>query len=237
VARFPGFSAAAQKFFRDLRKNNTREWFQPRKEIFEREVKGPMVQLVGEVNLALASVAPAYVTEPAQAIYRIYRDTRFSPDKTPYKTHIAAHFNRQGVEKHVHAGFYFSVSDQSIEVAAGIYMPDAPALLAIRHHLMEHHARFRKLTSGPKLVKLLGPLKGDALSRPPKGFPAEHPAIDLIKMKQWMHYEEFDGAWMTSPTLVKEVTSRFAAVAPVVDFLNEPLRARGQRPSAAEMLY
>ena len=89
---FPGFSPEALTFLRSLKRNNRREWFQPRKEIFETKVKIPMVQLVEAINAELLDFAPDHVTDPKKAVYRTYRDTRFSADKTPYKTHVAAIF-------------------------------------------------------------------------------------------------------------------------------------------------
>src|SRR4051794_2248071 len=103
---FTGFPPEAITFFRRLKKNNTREWFQPRKEIYEEQVKAPMLELVTVLMQRLADFAPDYVADPKKAIYRIYRDTRFSKDKTPYKTHIAAVFTPRSLEKHSGAGFY-----------------------------------------------------------------------------------------------------------------------------------
>ena len=104
---FAGFSKKMPAFFRGLERNNTREWFAPRKELFEAEVRGPMVELVGLVNEDLKKFAiDNAVTDPKRAIYRLYRDTRFSKDKTPYKSHIGATFPRRGLPKHAGAGFY-----------------------------------------------------------------------------------------------------------------------------------
>jgi uncharacterized protein (TIGR02453 family) len=97
---FPGFPAEAIRFFRGLEKNNNREWFQPRKELFEEQVRGPMTDLVEELNQKLVRFAPDYVNDPRKAIFRTYRDTRFSADKTPYQTHIAAVFPHRALEKH-----------------------------------------------------------------------------------------------------------------------------------------
>src|SRR6478609_9290981 len=91
---FPGFPAEALTFFRSLARNNNREWFLPRKPLFEEKVKQPMWALVESVNASMKSFAPEYITDPGKAIYRFYRDTRFSKDKTPYKDHIAASFGR-----------------------------------------------------------------------------------------------------------------------------------------------
>ena len=94
--QFPGFSPAALDFLRKLKRNNRRSWFQPRKEIFESEVRRPMIELVTAVNVELMRFAPRYVTPPNKAIMRIYRDTRFSANKAPYKTHVSAIFPRAG---------------------------------------------------------------------------------------------------------------------------------------------
>src|SRR3954462_11067040 len=97
---FPGFPREAMTFFRSLKKNNAREWFQPRKEIYDQRVKAPMVELETALMRRVAEFAPDHAGDPAKAIYRIYRETRFSKNKTPYKTHIAAVFPRRDLEKH-----------------------------------------------------------------------------------------------------------------------------------------
>ena len=109
---FPGFPAEGIKFLRSLKKNNRREWFQPRKQVYDEQVKAPMLELVAGINAEMMRFAPDYVREPKDAVYRAYRDTRFSPDKTPYKTHIAAVFTRRGFDRHAGAGLYFSVSPE-----------------------------------------------------------------------------------------------------------------------------
>src|SRR5208283_5236216 len=118
---FPGFPREAIQFFRGLARNNDREWFLPRKTIFEDQVKQPMRQLVSELNEAIMGFAPEYVTDPDKAIYRIYRDTRFSQDKTPYKDHIAASFYRQGTGPHKYGGYYLQVSHKGAAVGGGVY--------------------------------------------------------------------------------------------------------------------
>jgi len=117
---FSGFNRGALTFLRQLKKNNKREWFQPRKEIYEQQVKAPMLELVTAVMRTLADFAPDHVDDPNKAIFRIYRDTRFSKDKTPYKTHIAAAFPRRGGCKT--SGYYFSVSAEEVEIGGGVYM-------------------------------------------------------------------------------------------------------------------
>jgi uncharacterized protein (TIGR02453 family) len=202
---FSGFPPEALRFLRALKRNNRREWFQPRKEIYERQVKAPMLELAGAVVHRMRDFAPDYVRDPAAAIYRVYRDTRFSPDKTPYKTHVAAVFNRRGLDRHAGAGLYFSVSPEEIEVAGGVYMPSPEDLRA------------------RALREKLGELQGDRLTRVPKGFPADHPAADLVQAKQWLFWAMLDPGLAASPRLLDEIVVRFRAMTPVVDFLNAPL--------------
>lgn len=226
---FPGFSKQGIQFLRQLKRHNDREWFQPRKEIFERELKRPMESLIDEINAAFAKFAPDYITEPKKAMFRIYRDTRFSNDKTPYKTHVAAWFKRKENERTTAGGFYFHVSPEAVYAAGGVYMPPADQQRAIRMHLLDHHERFRKLASSRKLKSLLGEMEGSTLSRDPKGFPKDHPAGDLIRHKQWAWGTELDASLALTSTLLPEIVKRFEAVAPLVEFLNEPFLARKPR--------
>ncbi len=217
------------KFLRGIKRNNNREWFQKKKPVFEAELKAPMIQLVEEINGELLRFAPEYVTEPKKAIFRFYRDTRFSNNKDPYKTHIAAWFKRSGFNDKSAAGFYFHVSAEEIIVAGGLYMPPPDQLLAVRTHLLDHHERFRKLGKSKKISTLLDGFGGDSLTRDPKGFPKEHPASDLIRMKQWGYSAQLPASIATTPKLVQEVARRFEALTPVVDFLNEPFANRKPR--------
>jgi uncharacterized protein (TIGR02453 family) len=230
---FPGFPAEMFTFFRALKRNNNREWFQPRKELFETEVKAPMIALVEALNVELAKFAEDYMAEPRKAVYRIYRDTRFSADKSPYKTHLAAVFPRHGGNRGSAPGFFFSVSEKEIGVAGGIYEPQPEHLLAIRTWLAENHAMFRKLARGPE--KLMGKLHGESLKRVPKGFPSDHPAADLIKMKRWVFYTTLDPKLAASPKIVPELIKRFKAMTPVLEELNRPVSKVRAKATAAQL--
>src|SRR3954453_21665396 len=137
----PLFSPQSLKFLRDLKKHNDRDWFQPRKALYEELVKEPMHALIQKINHELAGSAPGFVTDPKKAMLRIYRDTRFSQDKTPYKTHAAALFWRKQAGKLGGAVVYLSLSPVEFVIAGGSYMPSPPELLAIRQPLAENHAR------------------------------------------------------------------------------------------------
>ncbi len=235
-AAFAGFPEEGIRFLRALKKNNRREWFQPRKHVYEEQVKAPMLELVSALNADLMAFAPEYVSEPSEAIFRIYRDTRFSHDKTPYKTQIAAAFKRRGFDRHAGAGLYFSVSAEEIEVAAGVYMPAPEELRAVRMHLLEHHEEFRRLTADGALRAAMGELQGDRLSRVPKGFPADHPAADLVRYKQLLLWVLLDPKLATGPRLFEEVLTRFRVLTPFVEFLNTPLLRARRKPDPATFL-
>lgn len=224
--QFAGFPEEAPKFLRSLKRNNRREWFQPRKHLYDQHLKSPMLELISALNAGLSRFAPDYVTDPAKAIFRIYRDTRFSPDKTPYKTHIAASFSRRGPERLKTGGFYFSIAPDQIEVAGGIYHPEPDTTLLIRTHIAETHAELRRILASKKTRMLLGQLQGDELTRAPKGFDPAHPAIGWIKMKDWILDTTLDGSLATSSRLYGELLDRFRAMAPLIDYLNRPLLAR-----------
>ena len=219
---FPGFPPEALTFLRGLTRHNDRDWFQPRKELFETHVKAPMIALCDTFNDEFRKFAPEYISEPKKAIYRIYRDTRFSEDKTPYKTHLAAAFPRRGLSKQASPGFYLALTLKGIDVAGGVYQPAPDQMLAIRTWIAENHAKFRKAISVPE--KLMGgKLQGASLQRIPKGFDAAHPAADLIKMKQWLYYNTLEPRLTTTPMLASEVSNRFRNMHPVLEMLNEPL--------------
>ncbi|HZH82110.1 MAG TPA: DUF2461 domain-containing protein [Phototrophicaceae bacterium] len=166
---FAGFPKEMVAFFRGLKRNNRREWFQARKDVFDLHVKGPMIELVEALNREFAKFAPHYITDPKRAIFRIYRDTRFSPDKTPYKTHIAASFGRRGGDQMAVSGYYFSVSNEQIEIAGGIYHPAPDTTLRVRTYIADHYEELRSILSNQTLRRRLGKLQGDELSRAPKG--------------------------------------------------------------------
>lgn len=233
---FTGFPQEGMKFLTTLARNNRREWFQPRKEIFEATVRSPMLELVAEINRGLLRFAPEYICEPEKSVYRIYRDTRFSSDKTPYKTHIAAIFTRRGLEKHAGAAYYFSVSPKEIEVAGGVYMPGPQQLLAIRNHIAASCEEFSALALNRRLRKEMEDLKGDALSRSPKGFDPAHSAADYIRMKQWLFYRMLDPGLAVTDQLLPEILRRFRLLSPFIEFLNRPF-AKRPALSAKDLMF
>ncbi len=226
-ASFAGFPKTTLPFFQKLAKNNNREWFEANKAVYESEVKAPMLALVDAIGRDMIDYAPEFIPEDLKkAIFRIYRDVRFSKDKTPYKTNIAAAFRRQGLGKNEGASFYVHLDNQEFLVAAGIYMPDPDLLRRLRAHVERHHERLRAIVNDKPRRKLVGDLQGDVMTRLPKGFLPGHPAEDLLKRKMYIYWTEMPPALAETPKALGEVTKRFRAMAPLVYFLNEALAQR-----------
>lgn len=221
----PYFQPEALTFLRNLRRHNDRDWFQPRKAQFEAELKEPMLAIIRKVMDAMMDFAPQFVRPPEKCLFRIYRDTRFSSDKRPYKTHVAAWWSHQGLEKTSGAGYYFHVSGSEVVIAAGAYMPEKDQLAQIRHWLLDNHEEFRKLLSKPAIRKTFVEFEGNALTRPPKGFPADHPGMDLIRCRQWGLAATLPAATALKKDFAATIVRYFRIAAPVVDALNTPIAA------------
>jgi uncharacterized protein (TIGR02453 family) len=232
---FPGFPEEALAFLRSLERNNRREWFQPRKPVFDEKVKRPMLELVAALNADMARFAPMHVTEPESALYRIYRDTRFSKDKKPYKNHIAAYFPRRGMDRHTASGYYMAISHKEVAVGGGLYMPTPEVLRQVRNRIAERHTEFSKILRAKPLSKLLGEVRGERLSRVPKGFAPDHEAAELLRFKQFFFYVELPAELLVSRTMHAEIRKRFEALAPTIDFLNAPLVET--RPKASPRVF
>jgi uncharacterized protein (TIGR02453 family) len=221
------FTPEALKFLRGLARHNDRAWFDPRKAVYERELKAPMLALIEEINHAMADFAPENVRQPHKAMMRIYRDTRFDASRgmpeRPYKTQAAAWWVRAGLAKTSGAGFYFSLSAKEMVIAAGMYMPTPEQLLAVRRYLLDRHAELRGLLAGKKLRAAMDEFEGNPLTRPPRGFASDSQALDLLLCRRWGVSATLPAERATEPGLLKEITTRFALAAPVVEFLNRPL--------------
>jgi len=207
-----------------------REWFNANKAVYEAELKEPMLAIIRHVTDAMLDFAPEHVRPAEKSLFRIYRDTRFSNDKSPYKDHIAAWWTHTGLDKTSGAGYYFHVSAKEVVIAAGAYMPEKDQLAAIRHWLLDHHAEFRKLLERPAVRKVFREFESNALSRPPKGFPVEldgkpHPALDLIRCRQWGLAATLPVDAALAPGFAGEIMRRFKLAAPMVSALNTPIAA------------
>jgi uncharacterized protein (TIGR02453 family) len=218
---FNGFPATGLGFLRSLKRHNTREWFVERKQVYELEVRIPMLQLVADLTSEMWEYAPNHTLEPTRAVYRINRDTRFSEDKSPYKTHIAAIFPHRRLSKNAGASFYFNVSPDSIEVAAGIYAPESTELRRIRQYLLSEHRRLEEIIERIESTKSAGSLQGEQLKRIPRGFPVEHPAAEWLRRKAFYFDVRLSSDIATSRQLFFELSKHFHLLAPLVLFLDE----------------
>src|SRR5690606_25757699 len=175
----------------------------------------------------LEKFAAGFQTDPKKAIYRIYRDVRFSNDKRPYKTHVAASFFPKNMEKHAGAGYYFHIAPNEIFLGGGVYMPGPKELYAIRRRLSKDAGGYRKLTGSAGFKRLFGGVEGERLKRPPKGFSAEDPALDLLLGKQFLASAQLPPEMAETSTLQGEISKRFKALHPWIDWLNEAVATRG----------
>jgi uncharacterized protein (TIGR02453 family) len=216
------FSSETMKFLRGLKKNNDREWFEARREVYERAVKAPMLGLVEEINGAMLEFAPEHVRPANKIVMRIYRDIRFSSDKRPYKTHLAAWWSRRGMEKTSGGGFYVQVGPQEVMIAAGVYMPEREQLLALRRWMSGHHEAYRAQVA--KLAKARGAgfagIDAQALTRMPKGFAANDPADELVRAKNWGVRAALPTEMALEAGLGREIARRLRMAAPLVETLN-----------------
>jgi uncharacterized protein (TIGR02453 family) len=221
----PHFREAGLKFLRSLRRNNRREWFEAHKLEFELELKQPMLALIETINTGMEDFAPAHLRPPQKCMMRIYRDIRFSSDKRPYKSHVSAWWSRAGLEKTSGGGFYMHISPDEVLVAAGVYMPEREQLLAIRGYLAERHEEVRQLLNDRRLRRTMESFTGVPLTRPPKGFPKDHPAMDLLLCRQWGVEATLAPTASLQKDFATEVIRRFRLAAPLVEALNTPLVA------------
>jgi uncharacterized protein (TIGR02453 family) len=229
VTTAPCFTPRTLTFLRGLKRHNDRAWFAAHKETYEREVKDPMIALVERLAADLHRFAPDLVASPKASLYRLHRDTRFSADKSPFKTQVGAVFPHRALPRHQGAGLYLEIGPAGTMIAGGIYMPEAAELHALRNHLASNTVRFRSLAESPGFRRAVGAVSGSTLQRLPRGFPPDHPAAEYLKLKQFLFARDYPAAFATSPGFYRQVVSLFERMAPVVAFLNEPLVARVER--------
>lgn len=235
---FRGFRPQAFAFLRGLKKNNRREWFEARREEFVREVSDPMKALIEELDIRFAGLAPEFVGDPKRSLFRIYRDVRFSKDKSPYKTHAALWIYHRapgrGVGKEIDggAGFYVHLEPGASLVAAGLWMPPRPSLAKVREHLSEDPAGWKRAVSSPAVLKRFGGLNeeddGVMLKRLPRGFEEGHPAERWLRFNSFTMHRAYRDADMISPTLPDKAIRDFALLVPMCRWLN---RALGYLPA------
>ena len=234
------FTAETMRFLRGLAKHNDRTWFEERRPVYERAVRAPLLALVEAVNAELDEVAPEFVRPANKIALRIFRDTRFSPDKRPYKHHLGAWWARRGLGKEAGAGFYLQVGPETSFFAAGLYQPEREGMLTIRQWFAEHADAYND-TVAPLLraeggACAMQELDPQPLSRNPKGFAPDHPAGARLRARNWGVTVAIAPEVVLSEALHATVAGHLRRVAPLVDLLNGPLLAGSERTRHRDLL-
>ena len=229
---FRGFSLDAIQFLVDLAENNSRDWFQPRKGDYERLLKQPMEQLCVALEQHFRRRDIPLHADPARSPFRIYRDVRFAKDKSPYKTAAAASFSwaGDGVDavtgrshsESVHSsGGYFHLQPGEIYVGGGVWHPDKTWLDAFRRRVVDDLDSFQDVVGRPAFVDAFGGVgdDGDSLKRVPPGYPADHPAADLLRKKNVTFGRRLSDAEALSPDLPVTLADAFATATPLLRYL------------------
>jgi uncharacterized protein (TIGR02453 family) len=219
---FQGFPKEGITFLKQLKKNNSREWFKNHKSEYEDFVKLPMQSLIASLRPKVARVAPEIDMHPKKSLFRIYRDTRFSKNKQPYKTHVAAVFHQRGNWQDS-AGYYVHIEPGGIYVGGGIYMPDSDQLKRIRRAIADNPKEFLSIVGSNLFSKKFGSLEGDKLHRVPLGFPKDHMMAEWLKYKSFYTGVEWDEKECYTVKFVDKVVGVYKDLLPLIRFLNSAL--------------
>ncbi len=213
---FGGFPAESLVFLRTLSKNNNREWFTEHRNDYLQFVKEPMESLLSVLVRPMREMLPGIEIDPKKSVYRIYRDIRFSQDKSPYKTHAGASFTVAGRDRKYDPGYYFHISPDEVVIAGGAYMIPAGQLKILRQALSERHEEFRNILASTDFVSHFGKLDGDSLTRIPREYSAGHPAEDLLKMKSMYCWAQIKPEIATHEDFVEILLEYFRTMTPLI---------------------
>lgn len=212
-------------FFRELKANNTREWFEVNKQRYEKCVREPLLGFISDFGLRLAEISPHYVADARKtggSLFRINRDIRFSKDKSPYKTAAGVHF-RHEVGKDAHApGFYLHLEPDGVFAGVGIWQPDAPTLAKIRDAIVTQPERWQRVSRDETFLATFT-IGGESLKNPPKGYAPEHPFVEDLKRKDFIASVMFTEADACAPDFIDRYTRICRQAAPYIGFLTTAL--------------
>jgi len=224
----PRLSQASFAFLRDLADNNNRDWFEANKQRFEDDLREPARQFIRDFAPHLADISPFFRADDRKSggsMFRIFRDVRFSKDKSPYKTYTGVQFRHErGKDAHC-PGFYLHLQPDEVFAGAGIWRPDGETLAMIRGAIADDPERWKKVSRGKTFVKTFE-LAGDSLKRAPKGFDAGHPLIDDLKRKDFIAVAELSEEEVARPDFVKRFAKLCTAGSPFAEFLCEAVEVR-----------
>jgi uncharacterized protein (TIGR02453 family) len=212
------------KFLKDLKKNNTKEWFDKNRKAYE-AAKNDFTDIVQTAIDKFGKKEESIATLKAKdCMFRINRDIRFSKDKSPYKTNMGASINKAGRKAWNTAGYYFHFEPGNSFVGGGLYMPEPDILKKVRQEVDYSFDTFKKIISNKKFVATYKDLDNSdemKLSRPPKGYEADNPAIEYIKLKSFIAMTPLTDADLADKNLAKKITDAFEALQPLISFINE----------------
>jgi uncharacterized protein (TIGR02453 family) len=226
LVSFSGFSPQGFRFLKQLKRNNRREFFLPRKPIYESLLKDPMEALLIEVRARLLKKVPGLRFDPRRSIHRIYRDIRFSADKSPYKTHIAASPGFLGRQRGVDPCFYLSLAPGEVFVAGGLYMPSSDQLKNTRKAIDENPRAFLRVVQDRRLRRAFVGIQGASLTRPPKGYAADHPLLPYLKMKQFYVHADLGERASYRKDFAAKVATLFLEMVPLLRWLQGAQKRR-----------
>jgi uncharacterized protein (TIGR02453 family) len=215
--------AATLKFLRELAENNNKPWFDEHRKAYE-AARADHEQFTDSLMKKLVQLEPALEGQKAKdSIFRIFRDVRFSKDKTPYKAHFGAFFSRGG-RKFPGAGYYLHIEPGNKSFAGGgLWMPEGPLLKAVRQEIDYNFAEFKGIVEQKAFKKLLGPVAGEKLKTLPQGYGADNPAIEYLKHKSFTAGHNLTDKDMSAKGLEEKIVEIFTAMRPFIDFLNRSL--------------
>ena len=225
---FKHFEPSLLQFLRDLSQNNHRDWFNAHKQDYESKVREPALAFIEQMEPWIRMVSPHYEASAKKvggSLMRVYKDVRFSKDKSPYKTNVGIQF-RHEVGKDVHApGFYFHIAPDEIFLGVGTWHPQPDALKAIREHIVAKPGPYQDAIEHQPF-KQIYQMAGDSLTRPPKGYPADHPLIEEIKRKDFIALCPLEESMLYEDGLCEKIASRFGRAQPLQKFICEALGLR-----------
>ncbi|MES2560826.1 MAG: DUF2461 domain-containing protein [Bacteroidota bacterium] len=215
------FNPSFPKFFKDLSKNNSTEWFNENRKTYEKEVKKPFADFVAEMIGRIQQHEPEVQIKPSDAITRINKDIRFSKDKTPYNTHVAANISVHGKKDKSYPGFYFQLSSEGITLYGGAYMVENATLENIRNHIAQNLKGFSQAYNDTLFKNAFGSIQGEQNKRIPPAFQAVLEKEPLIANKQFFYTATLKPDLILSDTLPDKLIEYYLAGKKVNDFLKQ----------------
>jgi uncharacterized protein (TIGR02453 family) len=229
------FTPKTLAFLRSLKRNNDRAWFHAHRDAYEADVRTPMLTCLERLAHDLPTFAPEVACDPKISMFRPWRDTRFSEDKSPLKTHVAATFPHRALGRLNGAGLYFEIAPRWVWIGGGVYAPDTSQLQALREHIATNHRTLDRIVKSAGFTRL-GGLQGDRMTRVPRGYASDHPAAHYLQFKQFLGFREEAADFAIRPDFYKQLVTTLKVLAPLVRFLNEPILEMRRTESRAHIL-